>query len=70
MEEWDELKKNSTSRKNAPKFATATILFTLSIFAAVKAVFVRLFTYIFEKLNAFLPLPGAAALLPNRAPTA
>ena len=70
MEVWEKLKKTVSTRKNAPKFASSMILFTLSIFAAVKAVFVRLFTYIFEKLNAFLPLPGAAALLPNRAPTA
>jgi len=63
MEELDELKKNSTSRKNAPKFATATILFTLSIMSTVKAVFLRVFNYIYNKLNSFLPLPGAPATL-------
>ena len=63
MEELDELKKNSTSRKNAPKFATSTILFTLSILSTVKAVFLRVFNYIFNKLNSFLPFPGAPATL-------
>lgn len=69
MEVWEKLKKTVSTRKNAPKFATSMILFAVSIFAAVKVVFVRLFRYIFEKLNAFLPLPGAAALLPTRAPS-
>jgi len=63
MEVWADLKKNSTSRKNAPKLAASMIVFTLSIFSTAKAIFFRVFNYIFDKLNAFLPFPGAPPAL-------
>lgn len=60
MEVWSDLKKNASNRKDAPKFAANMILFAMTVFAAAKDGLLRLYRAIFERLNAFLPLPTLA----------